>query len=258
MADASERLFTGQRLSEFIKIGSVLASIAAFIYLYGFSFSAKVNILAYVSFSDYIRIAIGWILPSLIVPLLGYFIPDYSKPVNQAKDTEAGCDCPICEYERKELKRLKQGFAILGLSILILVLTVYFVKDMKWIFKALTLVVISGWLIIYVLVTKSAENIIKIGREKNILLLFVIPFFIFSFGFGLAHGAISGKVSRFSSDFAEVTTKNESQIYGEFMFSLEKFTVIREVGHTDLTFISTDSVESIKMPVSIPPSAPKP
>lgn len=54
-----------------------MASIAAIFFLYGFGKTAKVNMLAYVTLSDYLRVAVGWIVPALGLPFLaGYFGSD--------------------------------------------------------------------------------------------------------------------------------------------------------------------------------------
>lgn len=260
MTDTSRRLLTEERLSEAIKIGSVLASIAAIIYLYGFSLSARVNILAYVSFTDYLRVAIGWILPSFGLPLLaGYCIPQFPKAVRQSKDTEPGSDCFICEYERKMNIYFKLILGLLDLSVLNLVAAVLLGVDLKMIFQFATTVAGIVCFTAFAWFTKSAEgNAIRLGHEKLSLMFLVAILVILSLGYGLAHGTVAGKTSSIVRDFVVVTAENDSQICGELLFSFDKFVVIRESGHTELTFLPSDKVTLIRTPVSIPPSTPGP
>ena len=244
----------GKILSETIKVGSVLASITAVVYLLGFGLSARVNIMAYISLTDYLRVFLGWIVPVWgLVVLAAYFFPKCFITFRHSKETKPGSDRPTCEHQRRLNLYFKLILGILVFSVFYLVVLMLLGEDMKRIFIAATLVAVSGWLTTFSFFTRSVEDNIRIGYEKVSLMLFVPTLLIFSLGLGLSHGAIAEKTSSsIWSDFVIVTAENNLQYYGELMFSLEKFLVIRESGHTELTFLPSDRVTSIRTTVSMP------
>jgi hypothetical protein len=115
---------------------------------------------------------------------------------------------------------------------------------------------VTTFFAIFMWFNKSAKNAFRPGHKKSDLIFLVSLLLIFSFGFGLSHGTVaSKKTGGVVRNFVLVTAGNDSQIYGELLFSFDKFFVIRENEHNELTFLPSDKVTSIKTLVSIPSSA---
>lgn len=251
--DTFKNPFKEMPLSDIIKAGSVLASISGILYLYGFNLSAKVNILAYVSFTDYLNVVIAWILPALgLTSLIAYFSVDFIALMKPSGEAERESDCPLCEYERHGNKNLKMALGALDLSVLLWVGLALLDVDSKQIILVVTVVVQSLWVVVVAWMYRSAENVIRIGPGNYNMISYYPLILIFSLGLGLSDGIIAGKKSMSSRDIAVVTSATGPQIYGELLFSFDKFVVIRESGHNELTFLPSNKITSIKMPVSHP------
>jgi len=251
--DTFQNSFTAKILTDAIKAGSALGSIAAILYLYGFGLSAKVNILAYVSLTDYIRVAVGWIVPALgLTSLAGFLTPQFIAAVQHSKKTERESVCVQCEYERRTNRLLELALGCLDLTVLLWVWLALRDADLKQIILVVTTVVLCLWTIVIIWMYKSADNAIRLGHEKFGLISICPILLIFSLGLGLSDGMIAGKKSMSSRDNALITSASGPQIYGELLFSFDKFVVIREGGHTELTFLPSDKIKSIKIPVKLP------
>lgn len=253
MTETSQNQSTGQMLSEIIKNGSVFAFIAAFFYLYGFGLSAKVNILAYVSFTDYLRVAIGWIIPALGLPfLVGWITPDVISVIYTKKETESQVSNPLHKYKHRINKIFTCTIILFVIAIVLLIVNLLQYMDLKIIFLLSTLAGISGWMTIFIWYAKSVKNVIKLGFKNIRLLIWLPPLLIFSFGSGLSHGAMPKMLISNIYEIAVVNMDNGLQVYGELLFSFDKFTVMRESEHNELVFITSDKITSIRTPVPVP------
>jgi hypothetical protein len=254
MTETSQRLFTQNGLSEIIKSGSVLASIAAILFLYGFGITAKINMLVYVSFTDYLKVAIGWIVPAIgLGGLIGLFIPDFVSFLRPSKGMEPYTKTILCELERNMTRFLKFMLIFLIVLITLLILAFLFEWGLKHIFQLSTYFVISCYSTALLWYIKSADlNKLEVIVKKIYFLCYWVPFLIFSIGAGLTHGIIDKTPNLNNRDSVTISSSNGSQLFGELLFSLDKFIVIRENGRSDVTFLPSDRVISIRTPASIP------
>lgn len=260
-APSSPPKLTGEFVTDIIKIGSVIASISAILHLYGFGLAANINILAYVSLTDFLKVAIGWVAPSFILQfVVGFSVPGFVSYLKPEKSSSLKVpqkdNCPYCKYENYMGKLFITTFLLLDLAIILLVIFRWFNIDSKTIFELLTFIGIAGWITLIIWCTKSTKDFTKIGYDNARLFLLGPLLLIFSVGTGLAHGSISSRLK--SRDLVSVISNNITQQYGEMLFSFEKYIVIREIGHSDITFIPSDKITSIKTSISIPTTTPLP
>lgn len=267
MAGAPSKKITVKAITEAITITSVIASIAAIVHLYGVGLSAKVNMLAYVGLHDYLRVAIGWIIPSIIPTFMfGYSITSIidittknNKAINVEKFDCSDCNnCFIHKYEINILKIFKISIFILLISLLcnILFIKVFGLFSRESIaFTTLSLILcfisFFSWYI------SSVKRMVKHDLDNIFPFFFITILLIYSFGSGLSQGSMESKINKTTINKVIIDTDKDSKISGELLFALEKFIVIRETDHSELTFIATDSVILIKTP-AIPPSVPIP
>lgn len=244
--------FSGESLSNALKMATVLASIASFLYLHGFGWTAKINILAYVTFSDYLKVAIGWIVPALVLPVCcGYLLPGITTKLGHLKDSSPQKSAPSA-YERRASKYFRIIFAMFALLSLLSGVLLWLGVELRFVIKIATLAGISGWLAGFTWYTKSPEILLRLNLETAALMFFVPLLLIFSFGSGLAHGAVTGKRGVTDCDLVAINTGTGSPLCGELLFSFEKFIVIRESGRTELILLPSDKIASIQSPFPAP------
>lgn len=255
MIETSKNLFKKERLTDFIAIVSVLASLSAGAYLYGFGLAAKINILAYVTFSDYLRVAIGWIAPSLILPfLVGYFLPSATATFFSDRAPKRGSDHQEPDDQHVPNWIFKLTLATFVSCIILLIISIWF-YDIKLIFTFIKMTIIIFWIGCIAWYFKSDENIVRIGFQNARLLLLIPSLLIYSLGSGLSHGAVGTKFIRNSGDVVAVSTENGGPIFGELLFTFDRFLVVRETGRHELTLLSSDKIVAIKTPISAPSSS---
>lgn len=256
MAETSQGPFTHNGLSEIIKSGSVLGSIAAILYLYGFGLTAQINMLAYVSFTDYLKVTIAWIAPAIgLSGLIGLFIPNFVSFIRSSKELEPDAKCILDELEREGKLIFKFMLIILIIEIALIILIVLFSWGLKYIFWLSTHCVIYSYFIVLIWRTKSADiKKLRTMAGKIEIFCYCIPFLIFSLGSGLTHGLADKSPHWKNRDFVTISTSNGSELFGELLFSLDKFIILRENGRSDVTFLPSDRVILIRTPSSIPSS----
>lgn len=97
------------------------------------------------------------------------------------------------------------------------------------------------------------DNVIKLGLEKTKILMYVPLLLIFSFGSGLAHGSLTNKPDSKNCQFVAINgSSNSIPLRGELLFSFDKYIILRESEHQELTFLPSDKVVSIRTPVTLP------
>jgi hypothetical protein len=252
MTSTSPRLSI-KMLTDLIKAGSIIASISAILYLYGFGLSARINILAYVGLTDFIRVAIGWIAPPFCLQfVLGYFGPNMVSSLREPISTESEVGDVSFNYKRRMGVAFKCTLGFFVALTLVLTATALLHSNMKLTFMVLTLLMIVGWMMVIVWRTNSVAKLRKTSYNSVTLQLLVPIFFIYSIGSGLAHGARTG-MAKSDSDLVVVSTDSDTQLSGELLFSFDKFIVVRENGHAEITLIPYDKVTSIKISALVTP-----
>lgn len=250
MTETSPGLFTQNVLSEIIKIGSVLASIATILYLYGFGLTAKINMLLYVNFTDYLRVAIGWIAPAIgLSGLIGFFVPDFVSVLRPTKGVEPDANREFSTVDRRFKVYLTM---LLIVPIVMISLAILFGLGLKYIFFLSTYVLIYVYLIalFWYLNLADLKKLLLLKNKIN-LICFCIPFLIFSIGSGLTHGLVDKSIYWKNRNFVIINTTNGTQLSGELLFNLDKFIVIRENDRTDITFLPSDRIILLRTPTSI-------
>ena len=240
---------TGQLVTDLLKIATVIASISAVFHLYAFGITAKVNILAYVSLTDFLRVAIVWIAPTCLIQILAYFMGSAFTVIKNTSKSEHGTQtdkepCIFCVFERKAKKLLVVALFTLDLATFAIDLSVWFNTGARHFYELLTLNLMLLWLCVVIWYISS----LKRALNNNFMayfdyITFVPILFIISVGSGLAHGANTLRVK--TSDVVSVTVGSDVH-RGELLFSFEKFVVVREFDREYITLIPADKVTSIR------------
>jgi len=247
-------LLSGKVLSESLKIGSVLASLSAFIYLYGCGLSSHVNLIAHIGFTDYLRVAVVWIIPSICLPIIcGYFGPDITSSFRQPQKELPvdDLDVIIHEFHRSGLKIIYSLLALLLFFIMALVGAIYFRLGAQLIYTILTFICIIGWITFIQLKLRNIIDCLRLGIIKYRLLQYIPILLIYCFGSGLAHGSTPSKHVNLLDQVEVFITDDNLHISGELLFNLDKYVVIRENGRSYITLIPHDKISIIRTSTSL-------
>lgn len=241
---------TGQLVTDLLKIGSVIASISAILHLYAFGITAKVNILAYVSLTDFLRVAIVWIAPACLIQILSFFMASAISAIKNTSKLEHERQpnkeyCIFCKFEKKTKKYLAVTLVLLDLTVILIDVSVWFKLGAKQVYELLTISSMTLWLCAVLWYMSSVKRMLSSNVSLTYFdYIFYVPILlIISVGSGLAHGASTPRIK--TSDVVSITVGSDVH-RGELLFSFEKFVVVREFDREYITLFPADKVTSLR------------